>query len=90
MKIRHGFVSNSSSQSFCIYGIYLDEEPKGDLDGLSMECTERDEVCVGRSWASVKDDETGKQFKEDVEKKVKALFGEDKKCNTHEYSWYNG
>jgi len=26
MKIRNGFVSNSSSSSFCIYGVHVDEE----------------------------------------------------------------
>ena len=26
MKIRNGFVSNSSSSSFCIYGIYMDTD----------------------------------------------------------------
>jgi len=26
MKIRHGFVSNSSTTSFCIFGAYIDEE----------------------------------------------------------------
>ena len=26
MKTRQGFVSNSSSTSFCIYGVYLDED----------------------------------------------------------------
>jgi hypothetical protein len=40
MKIRSGFVSNSSSSSFCIYGAYVDESDMLDLfvnAGLATE-----------------------------------------------------
>ena len=30
MKVRNGFVSNSSTQSFCIYGAWVDNGPKLD------------------------------------------------------------
>lgn len=33
MKIRSGFVSNSSSSSFIVFGVYLDTKPK-DISGI--------------------------------------------------------
>jgi len=112
MKIRTGFVSNSSSSSFCIYGIELDScefkekiiKMKPDLEDedcvyelsenldTSLEVhtpSDWDTVYIGRDWSSVKDDETGKQFKENVEKEIKELFGEDIKCSTQEESYYS-
>jgi len=44
----------------------------------------------GRSWCDIDDDETGRQFKDSVEKEVKALFGEDVKIETYEEAWYDG
>ena len=35
MKIRTGFVSNSSSSSFCIYGTYLEEQEE--ISGIDMD-----------------------------------------------------
>jgi len=164
MKIRNGFVSNSSSSSFCIYGFethrieldeaieilrkFKEEEPdifnsnvtekinyfkkasKSDnywnekvkiyeliqnidresvirqcenkqilekfLDdqdsfyeiiGLSYHSMEYDGYA-GRSWSSIKDDETGLDFKKSVERVAKYISG--KKCDTIEEAWYNG
>jgi hypothetical protein len=119
MKIRAGFVSNSSSSSFCIYGAwvsadsvkkllsdedlkYIEEECEGETWGISEvghsiplfyhceteDYRDEDECCAfGRSYQSIGDDETGKQFKESVEKRLKEIFGEDIKCHTinHDY-----
>ncbi len=43
----------------------------------------------GASWGSVKDDETGAQFKEHIRKDVASLFGEKyaKECYTYEEAW---
>lgn len=41
MKVRHGFVSNSSSSSFCIYGLSLDSVDMSEaIKNLGLEETE--------------------------------------------------
>ena len=109
MKIRMGFVSNSSTSSFLIYGVILSheeckeifkskgnyfdpydiitEEKTGLIYSGLPEC--EDGYCIGRSWGSVKDDENGKQFKEDVKVKLTKL-GITHDPETHERAWYNG
>jgi len=110
MKIRTGFVSNSSSSSFCIYGVSMDDYEFGEKirtlhpSLADEECTytlseeldtnldvqfpsEYGEVYIGRSWATISDNETGKQFKESVEKEIEKIFGEKIKCGTHEEAW---
>jgi len=112
MKIRSGFVSNSSSSSFLIYGAFLnssdikellklsEEEQQDELDYILQERTGfevhapiddyDDGYYIGRSYDSIGDDETGKQFKESVEKKLEEVFGKKIECSVHEESWYNG
>lgn len=118
MKIRNGFVSNSSSSSFLIYGIQMEESEL--LENLSLKQTDNEEdayediyevldeafrktgmvyVCpegfdywyIGRSWDEVKDNETGKQFKERVREEIKKVFKvEDKDFNTLSEAWFGG
>ena len=113
MKIRNGFVSTSSSSSFLIYGIYLDNSKiserlkleeedstmdaldklifEGELQGLTAECPPYESgKYIGKSWDEIKDDQTGKQFKEEVEQKLKKVFGEDIECLTHSEAWHDG
>ena len=98
MKIRNGFISNSSSTSFCIYGAKI---PGNEADknykkieemGLSYHqyCQESEDSIVGGTPETIKDDETGKQFKDSVVAKLKEIFGKDFDCNWHTDGWYNG
>jgi len=98
MKIRTCFVSNSSSVSFVIYGVYFEEDRETNTKlackaGLEIEYgnPNNDEgIYVGKNWKNVKDNETGAHFKESVEKLIKENFGPDLKCQTHEVGYYNG
>jgi hypothetical protein len=112
MKIRKGFVSNSSTSSFMIYGTYFEEsvfedkycdgndaydsfntllekvESLGhDTNGLLYEFTD-DYIYVGYSWDSINDDETGKEFKNRVEKTLKYMFDESIELDTHNEAYY--
>ena len=123
MKVRVGFVSNSSSTSFCIYGTTFSDMSEvieliteigsdemiakqaksllADGDDDLSELLENwaakeklyftrgpsgDGVYIGREWTTIKDDETGGQFKKGVEEKLKTIFGKVA-CHSHEESW---
>jgi hypothetical protein len=133
MKIRVGFVSNSSSSSFLMYGVCLEsselreffsnnikknpdslpEYARKLLEGIEIDEDSASEIAetvadmlgkdynynagpegenfyFGRSWCSVKDDETGKQFKSSIEKDLKKFFGKDIKVSTHQEAWFDG
>ena len=97
MKKRDGFVSNSSSVSFCIYGASVSSEEGEELEsligdlGLTSGCFQDDDMCIGRDWSSIGDNETGAQFKADVRKKLEKLTGrKDLSLGTHEEGYYNG
>ena len=45
---------------------------------------------VGRSWGSVGDDETGKQFKQSVEDSAKKIFGNVEGFTTVKEAWRDG
>lgn len=114
MKVRNGFVSNSSSSSFAIFGAVIDNEEFKDLmEGLGMEIEDEDydgvydalskitkgtnletytdeecNVAIGRSYATLGDDETGAQFKADAIEKVAKALGKKVKCEVHIEEWY--
>jgi len=101
MKIRRGFVSNSSSTSFCIYGTYIrmsgDEKHElydaAEKTGLSTRNDQYgDGLYIGRNWSSIGDDETGKEFKESTQLMVNSLpLPElEKRCSTIQEGWWDG
>lgn len=116
MKIRNGFVSNSSSSSFLVYGAWvpldkalkavnLTEEQLKEIEedkyiaydylyGMDLyvtydnEAYDGDRVMFGRSWCFVDDNETGLEFKQNIESKLREMFGEDINCETIDYTTY--
>ena len=120
MKTRNGFVSNSSTTSFTIFGISLEPDeakkmlkwnhPKvkelcekyeykegeelrvlGALLSNLVESPEYgDHLYFGRSWSSVKDDETGAQFKERVRATLAEFLTGELELSTYEEAWYDG
>jgi hypothetical protein len=128
MKIRGGWVSNSSSTSFCVYGAYfsvdtLRPEVKAKLlekfnedreaddrvedidvldswdvsfllesmtlipDGMGVFGYEHD--CMGMGPENIGDDETGRQFKDRVEKAMKELFDQELSFGWQEECYYD-
>lgn len=86
MKIRTGFVSNSSASSFLMYGVYVSDKPNITelYDDLYEECQDLkidfelayagEYRYVGRSLKKIKDEQTFREFKEETRKIVQALL----------------
>jgi len=103
LKTRQGFVSNSSTTSFCIYGIYSEKGLDADEDydkykekaalGLTTRASPDGGYYYGVSLTKITDDETGRQFKDRVQKTLKDWYG-DKidglEFGIYEEAWYNG
>lgn len=86
MKVRYGFVSNSSTTSFCIYGAAISSDKADELDSdKELEVhygdpeADNDGAYVGVSWKRIGDNETGAQFKARIQEAVKKLVGDEAK-----------
>ncbi len=105
MKTRMGFVSNSSTTSFCIYGARtkVDEDNwQGrylgkDLDdrlqelGIEMQYSQwSEEYLLGAEWSSIREDETGKEFRERIETEVLKIDPDATEFNTYEEAYRDG
>lgn len=81
MKIRMGFVSNSSTTSFCIYGIGLPKSIHIQLPkGYSLERFQDYsdfKYAIGRDFSTIEDNETGKEFRESVKKTLRELLNQN-------------
>jgi hypothetical protein len=92
MKVRIGFVSNSSSCSFCIYGMYIDDEKlidKIENDDAFNELLHSENIKIfggmdfvegvwaGKSLTSIRDDQTFGDFKKEIEASLIKLFDKD-------------
>ena len=90
MKIRNGFVSNSSSSSFLIYGAEVSRVDRDKFEA-SKETSlkyfrgpESGNSFVGKSWSGIKDSQTGKEFKDSVKKEIETILGHEVDCGTFE------
>jgi len=104
MKVRLGFVSNSSSVSFTIYGIYVEgkrnnciEEIRniaGEMGLFTHYDRDGEDAYIGRKWSDIKDNETGAEFKKSVKEKISLLVLKasikDATLCTFEEGWYDG
>ena len=75
MKTRSGFVSNSSSSSFVLFGTYTDAEVEEDVleeHGLQMFESDEDGPCIGVDPDEMKSKETLTQFRERIAKQFAA------------------
>ena len=94
MKIRSSFVSNSSSSSFCIYGIYTEDctEEQEELAERKLEVWRPpygDGYYIGKSLSDIGLDETLRMFQKRVDELLKSC-GLPEGDGIHEDSWYDG
>ncbi len=100
MKFRSGFISNSSSTSFCIYGYYLDHDIEYDykifkqagIKHYSNPHSYGDSIYIGIPLSTIGDEETFNQFKSRVKDTINKYVDipDNSKIDILESSWYDG
>ena len=98
MRIRRGFVSNSSTTSFCIYGAILSDEFEDDAQDAGLDVNYGEpygdndsNIFVGLEWSSIKDHETGRQFKDRIVAAIEKFApGEGQNYSTLEQAYRDG
>ena len=103
MKTRQGFVSNSSSTSFCVFGLQKSIESLEEVEEkvYDTDCPleifwgdpngwERS-VYIGVELCEMDRDETRAQFEQKIVDAIEKIFpGEGGNCSVYEESYYNG
>ena len=102
MKTRNGFISNSSSTSFCICGYYLEKDyfdidDNPNLHKLGIESyhspNDDDAGYIGISIDKMEDSETLSDFKErcgNILKELDSEYFQNCKPNIIYDGWYDG
>ena len=95
MRIRRGFVSNSSTTSFCIYGTPTNDEVWAEARVNDLECHAFDDFAeynyaVGISWSEIQDHETAGEFKLRVQALVKQIFPNATDFGTYKDAYRDG
>lgn len=97
MKIRHGFVSNSSSTSFTIYGVIITDADEDKIDGYDKifhgdPNSYDSHTYLGVELTSMNMDETKKEFFDRVSKELSEELGRDvtNECQIYSESYYDG
>jgi hypothetical protein len=104
MKIRNGFVSNSSSTSFCVMGVTKESytlnnffetddfyevlEDSG-VDYCSMD-TNHDCIAIGLNIESMSEEETLREFRERARKLLETIDIVNEEINLHYGGYYDG
>ena len=92
MKIRPGFVSNSSTTSFCIYGVHTEEDVWDEAENVGLECHRFNYsgYAVGMPFCDMGEDETKADFKTRVQALVKKVLPDATEFGMQEDSYYDG
>ena len=87
MKIRAGFVSNSSSSSFCVVGYVIPWDSDIDVEEIEHEVYDNglelrygiseDFVIIGKSIEKISDDQTILDYKKEILEKIHKCIGEN-------------